>query len=164
MCLVYGLFAATLSTISVNGEGSGGPASVFSGQSSHHLASVAVPFAGVRLLPQNWFGVKDWGFISLDVAGYSAFLTSNLGSASSSTPTQSCSSTNTDFTSRLPCQANASVNPYLGTYVGITVGKSTLAYVTIIPFTLGIAQVGSESALRVYTGWSLGALQINGSL
>jgi len=163
VCFVYGLFAASLSFVNVVGEGSG-TGSVFSGQSNHHLTSIAVPFAGIRFLPQVWAGVKTWGFISLDIAGYSAFLSQNLGSASPSAAKVSCSTVGGDFTLRLPCEANAAVEPYLGAYVGVTVGKSGLAYLTLIPFTFGIAQVGIDSGLRGYSGWSVGALQINGNL
>jgi hypothetical protein len=163
VCFVYGLFAASLSFVNVDGEGSG-TGSVFSGQSNHHLASIAVPFAGVRLLPQVWAGVDNWGFLSIDISGYSAFLSQNLGTSSPTSSKAACSSTNSDFAQRLPCEANATVTPYLGAYVGVTVGKSGLAYLTLIPFTFGMAQVGVDSGLHVYSGWSVGALQINGSL
>ena len=163
VCFVYGLFAASLSFVNVAGEGSAA-GSVFSGQSNHHLTSIAVPFAGLRLLPQVMAGVKNWGFISIDIAGYSAFLSQNLGSTGPSATKVSCSSASSDFTMRLPCEANAAVSPYVGAYAGVTVGKAGLAYLTLIPFTFGLAQVGVNSGLHVYSGWSIGALQLNGSL
>jgi hypothetical protein len=163
VCLVYGLFAASLSVVSVNGEGSSS-AGFVSGESSHHLTSIAVPFAGIRFLPQVWFGAKSWGVISLDIAGYSAFLTQNLGATGPAHTKVSCSSTGSDFVARLPCEADAPVIPYVGAYLGITFGQTKLAYVSLIPFTVGLAQVGSTAGLRGYTGWSVGALQINGSL
>jgi hypothetical protein len=159
LCLVFGLFAASLSVVRVEGEGLPSPSGFYSGQSSHHLTSIAVPFAGAR-----WVPLKSVGYVSLDVAAYSAFLTQNLNASTPTGRKEPCSSTATDFASRLPCEANAPVFPYLGAYLGITVGKSGLAYVTLIPFTLGLAQVGTSTALRGYMGWSVGVIQLNGSL
>lgn len=90
VCFAYGLFGASLSFVNVVGEGST-TSSVFTGQSNHHLTSVAVPFAGIRFLPPVWAGVTNWGFVSIDIAGYSAFLSQNLGSTSPSGAKVSCS-------------------------------------------------------------------------
>lgn len=159
LCISYGLFAASLSVVQVGtGVGTG-----LSGSSNHHLTSVAVPFAAVRVLP--WEGL--WGvggYVSLDVALYSAFLTQSLGAGSPTATKQSCSTAGGDFESKLPCEANASLQPYAGAYVGITVGNSKLAYLTLIPFTTGLAQVGTAPGLQWYSGWSLGVIQLNGNL
>jgi hypothetical protein len=149
-----------LSEVSVNGEG-GASGSI--GQSSHHLASVAVPFAALRLLP--W--VVPWpklGIISLDFSIYSAFITQNLGATTPSAQVVSCSSVNGDFAQKLPCLGNAPIQPYAGLFAGLTIGKSSLAYLTIVPYTIGLGQVGSMPGLRTYSGWMIGAVQLNGNL
>lgn len=155
VCLVYGLFAAALSKVRVTGEGS---------EAAQRLTSIAVPFAGVRLIPQLWFGLNEWGIVSLDIAGYSAFLSQSVTATTPSVTKTSCSRGGGDFEAKLPCEANGQIHPYLGGYVGVTVGRSGLAYVTIIPFTLGLAQVGAVAELRTYYGWSVGAIQLNGNL
>jgi hypothetical protein len=104
------------------------------------------------------------GIISVDISLYSAFLTQNIGATTPSTQVVSCSTANGDFAQKLPCQGNAPIQPYAGLFAGITIGKSSLAYLTLIPWTIGVGQVGTMPGLRTYSGWMIGAVQLNGNL
>jgi hypothetical protein len=103
--------------------------------------------------------------VSIDLSAYSAFLTQNIGATTSSGQIMSCSASDGGFAQKLPCQGNATIQPYVGLFAGVTIGKTKLAYLTVIPWsTIGLGQVGTMPGLHTYWGWMLGAIQLNGSL
>lgn len=153
MCMVYGLFAATLSRVSAFEK-----RELDGGRTQKRLASIAVPFAALRFVPLP----SKYGFVSVDIGGYSAFLTKNLGSTAPSVDRLSCARNGGEFESKLPCEANAELYAYAAFYAGITVGKDGIGYISVVPFTAGLAQVGTNRDLRGFYGVMLGLLQISG--
>jgi hypothetical protein len=153
LCGTYGMFAATLSYVMVWNSFSD-----FSGATTRpHLPSVAVPDVALRWLPS-----QDVGWVALEIGAYTSFLTQSLTAASPSVTKVACTRNASEYENRLPCEANANVYPYLALYLGATVGKAGIGYLTVAPVNFGIAQVGSSSALRPYFGITVGALQLNG--
>ncbi len=148
ICGTFGIFAAALSYVWVWTDAT-------NITSRPHLASVGVPSVALRYVP--W----TTGWVSLEWGGYSAFLTKSLTASSPAGTKSACVRSPSDYENRLPCEANPDAYPYLGTYVGATVGRSGVGFLTIAP-TLGVAQLGSASALRPYFGLTIGILNING--
>jgi hypothetical protein len=165
-CGVAGVFGATLSQMFWTS-----PMGAYGGSSTQRLASVAVPFAAWRWAPlfeREPLEAEDperlyGGYVAFEIGAYSAFLTKALAAADPDPTLSSCSRDGGDFERRLPCQANAAIYPYLGTYAAMTAGRSGVGYITISPVTLGLAQVGAEKGLRWFAGWMMGIFQINGA-
>jgi hypothetical protein len=148
ICGTYGLSAGALSFVAVRTPDGW--------TTQNHLLSVAVPSAAFRLviIPQGW--------LSFDIGLSSAFLTQSLAYGAPSTSKTACTVGANVFENKLPCEANAVVYPYMAGYAGFTAGKSGIGFITIAPITAGMAQVGSDTTLRFYIGFSVGVLQLNG--
>lgn len=172
LCVYYGIYTATLSQVRVKGEPGSTVEPFWGGQSRHRLASVAVPTVGVRLrlpYPVVWYLTKwkQLKFASLDLGVYSAFISPTVsegGAAVKGSAEPSCSKSNGEFETRLPCQGNASVSPYAAGYFGVTFGKSGIGYVSLMPITVGVGQVGTEGSLRTFSGWTVGLIELHGTL
>jgi len=146
-CGIYGVSAAALSYLwAFSGSGV---------DEGRQLASVGVPAAAYRAVLNNW--------VALDVGGYSAFISKSLASATPSADRVACSKSPTDYENRLPCEASNQMYPYFGAYLGFTMGRKGVGFLTVTPITAGIAQLGTRATLMPYFGLSIGALQLNGS-
>ncbi len=163
LCFVFGLFTAALSRVVVSGEdGTGALSPYFGGRTSRQLAAAAIPATAARVVP-----IDSAPYVSIDLGVYSAFLSPRLETAStqsSSTSKTSCSSTAGNFEKNLPCQANAPLNPYAAFYLGATFGKENVGYVSFLPITLGLGTVGDSKKMTSFYGWTLGMVQLNGTL
>lgn len=149
MCGTYGIFAAALSYIWTQTDGSW--------NSRPRLNSVGVPSVAFRWLPPKI------GWLAVDLGGYSAFLTKSLTATTPSVDKISCTRSPSDYENRLPCEANTLAYPYLAGYVGLTAGRDGIGFITLSPVTFGIAQLGTSSVLAPYVGVMVGFLQINGT-
>jgi hypothetical protein len=148
-CGTYGLFAAALSYVSVRGPDGW--------TARNHLVSVAVPSVAFRFLP-----IPSVGWFALDLGLYSAFLTQSIAYQAPTNAKTACTPNPNDFENKLPCEANATVYPYLAGYFGASLGKSGVGFLTIAFPSVGLAQLGSDTTLRLYMGITVGALQLNG--
>lgn len=166
MCFFYGIFTASLSRVSVFGESGSTPKSPYwGGETAHQIAAIVVPVAGVRLIPFH----DSQGYIALDLGAYSSTFSPRIRTregAESSAPeaTISCSRAGGEFEKRLPCEGNVTLNPYLAGFIGVTIGRNGLGYLSAIPFTIGFGTLGREATLRGYYGWTVGFAQLHGRL
>jgi hypothetical protein len=161
-CFYFGVFTAALSRVVVNGEdGTSSANSYWGGKSARQIGAVAVPNAGLRWLPL-------WTFVSVDFGVYSAFVSPKLEAAQSTSIQGAkggpCSLRAEDFERDLPCQGNATLTPYAAAYLGITLGRKNLGYATLMPLTLGLGTLDDAKSLKTFFGWTLGVLQLNGTL
>lgn len=161
-CFFYGLFTASLSRVTIAGEdgtGTGNP--YWGGRSARQIGAVAVPTAGARYVP------PVLPYISIDAGVFSSFVSPKLQSnepTSTASPAETCSEKDGEFEARLPCQGNAALNPYAVGYLGVTIGRKNLGFATIMPLTFGLGSLGESRSLKSFYGWTLGVVQINGTL
>src|SRR6185369_7045582 len=118
-------------------------------------------FAAVRWLPSPLHAPS----FAIDLVGaYSSFLTTTaLQKANPQVTKMPCSSSGNQFDLHLSCQANANEVPYGAFYVlGFVAGTKGLSYVELVPFSIGIGQLGSDQSLRPFLGAMLNVLQVSG--
>jgi hypothetical protein len=152
-CLTYGVISASLSYVVTPWTG---------GSGSNQLVAIASPFGAFRVLPSPVRAPS----VGIDVIGvYSSFLSATTLQRTTGTSTKApCSSNGSTFDLKLSCEANADVRSYASLYaLGLTIGKKNLSYVQVVPFTIGLGQLGSDTRLRPYIGSMVGVLQVTGA-
>lgn len=151
LCFVLGVIPATLSFVRVERLDN------YRGSASTELLSVAVPYAGLR-----WNPFRRLRVLSFEGVFYSAYLTSTGVRNAVSGSSKSCSTSGSTFETSLGCQGDASVAPYIGAALSISVGERSLGYVSWFPITGGLARVGTDSFRSAfYWGTLIGIVSLN---
>ncbi|MBK8256870.1 MAG: hypothetical protein IPK82_29885 [Polyangiaceae bacterium] len=143
-CLYVGAYLANASfawaTLDTNHGGAAG----------HALISAALPVAGYRYA---W--KKDYLWLEV---GLGSMIASEDLSARNEDAKPGCrTGTNQLFEDRLPCEANADLTPLIFAYPAVTLGKSDVGFLTIMPM-FGFAKTSLDGGIYPFFAMSIGTL------
>jgi hypothetical protein len=148
-CLVYGVLSSSVGYSWILDPG-------LKGTGRLPTLAAAVPYGAVRfILGEGEF----WRFVALDLAVYSAFLSTNPSLLVK--PSPNCATQDNGLTRALHCETNPAVRTFAGFSAGLTVGQSNVGYLTLAPISIGFAQIGDQGIRPVF-GMYASALQITG--
>ncbi|WP_437328824.1 hypothetical protein [Sorangium sp. So ce381] len=143
-CLYVGVFVASGSLTTVSAG------DYHAGQTSHALVSAAIPAAGIRL------PMDTKGRLSGELGLLSMLVSKDLAASERN----GCRVANGDFEKRLPCEADATISPAFGAYLGVTLGTGDIGLLTLMGMG-GAATTSLDRSLHPYVGLAVGLVNLS---